>query len=54
MASCTDTATSSTVYPRDRASSITDRRVTPGRMVPCAGSKERERERAGRGQGREL
>lgn len=34
IASCTDTWASSTVYPRSRASSMIERRVTPGRMVP--------------------
>ena len=35
IASATGTGTSSTVYPRARASSIRLRRVTPGRIVPC-------------------
>ena len=36
MASATGTCSSSTVYPRDRAIWMTESRVTPGKMVPCA------------------
>jgi hypothetical protein len=37
MASWTDTGSSLTSYPLERASSMMEARVTPGRMVPARG-----------------